>query len=507
MVSRVFSAGLSGIDGYIVTVECLLSSGLPRLDVVGLPTGAVAEAGERVRAAVKSCSFDWPVSRLTVNLAPADTRKAGTAYDLPILLSILAASGEINAPPQDAVFFGELSLTGELRPVCGALSMAMAARDAGFRTVYVPTQNAQEAAYAAGITVLPVPSLSALLDHLAGRAALPPCPPPEAPPAPDDTLDFAHVMGQRAVKRALEIAAAGGHNILLSGSPGSGKSMMAKRFPTILPPLSDSERLDVIRVWSAVGRGQEAVARDARPFRAPHHTSSAAALAGGAGTASRLPSPGEISLAHHGVLFLDELPEFHRDVLEALRQPLEDGTVTISRAAGQVTYPARFQLIAAMNPCRCGWYGTGRCTCSKASVQQYLRRLSGPLLDRIDLQVAVQPVEYAALAARGQATEEPSAAIRARVLAARGIQYARQGADVCNAALTPDRLADCCPLSDEARTMFQAAFERLGLTARAHDRVLRVARTIADLANSPVIEAEHLAEALQYRTLDRAASG
>lgn len=507
MVSRVFSAGLSGIDGYIVTVECLLSSGLPRLDVVGLPTGAVAEAGERVRAAVKSCSFDWPVSRLTVNLAPADTRKAGTAYDLPILLSILAASGEINAPPQDAVFFGELSLTGELRPVCGALSMTMAARDAGFRTVYVPTQNAQEAAYAAGITVLPVPSLSALLDHLAGRAALPPCPPPEAPPAPDDTLDFAHVMGQRAVKRALEIAAAGGHNILLSGSPGSGKSMMAKRFPTILPPLSDSERLDVIRVWSAVGRGQEAVARDARPFRAPHHTSSAAALAGGAGTANRLPSPGEISLAHHGVLFLDELPEFHRDVLEALRQPLEDGTVTISRAAGQVTYPARFQLIAAMNPCRCGWYGTGRCTCSKASVQQYLRRLSGPLLDRIDLQVAVQPVEYAALAARGQATEEPSAAIRARVLAARGIQYARQGADVCNAALTPDRLADCCPLSDEARTMFQAAFERLGLTARAHDRVLRVARTIADLANSPVIEAEHLAEALQYRTLDRAASG
>lgn len=507
MVSRVFSAGLSGIDGYIVTVECLLSSGLPRLDVVGLPTGAVAEAGERVRAAVKSCSFDWPVSRLTVNLAPADTRKAGTAYDLPILLSILAASGEINVPPQDAVFFGELSLTGELRPVCGALSMSMAARDAGFQTVYVPAQNVQEAAYAAGITVLPVPDLPALLDHLAGRAALPPCPPPEAPPVPDDALDFAHVMGQHAVKRALEIAAAGGHNILLSGSPGSGKSMMAKRFPTILPPLSDSERLDVIRVWSAVGRGQEAVAHDARPFRAPHHTSSAAALAGGAGTANRLPSPGEISLAHHGVLFLDELPEFHRDVLEALRQPLEDGTVTISRAAGQVTYPARFQLIAAMNPCRCGWYGTGRCTCSKASVQQYLRRLSGPLLDRIDLQVAVQPVEYAALAARGQAEEEPSAAIRARVLTARAVQYARQGADVCNAALTPDRLADCCPLSDAARAMFEAAFERLGLTARAHDRVLRVARTIADLADSPVIEAEHLAEALQYRTLDRAASG
>ena len=319
MVSRVFSAGLSGINGYIVTVECLLSGGLPRLDVVGLPTGAVSEAGERVRAAAKSCAFDWPVSRLTVNLAPADTRKAGTAYDLPILLSILAAAGEINALPQDALFFGELSLSGELRPVRGALSMALAARSADFKTVYVPAENAQEASYADSLTVYPVRTLSELINHLSGRRQLSPCPPPPEPLPSQNDLDYAHVLGQHLVKRALEVAAAGGHNVLLSGSPGSGKSMMAKRFSSILPPLSHEERLDVIRVWSAVGRAQEAVERAERPFRAPHHSSSAVALAGGSGGPGRLPLPGEITLAHRGVLFLDELPEFRRDALEVLR--------------------------------------------------------------------------------------------------------------------------------------------------------------------------------------------
>lgn len=506
MVSRVLSAGLRGIDGYIVTVECFLSGGLPRLDIVGLPTGAVSEAGERVRAAMKHCGFDWPVSRLTVNLAPADTKKAGTAYDLPILLSILAAAGEINALPPDAVFLGELSLTGEIRPACGVLSMALAARDAGCQSVFVPTQNAAEAAYASGITVLPVRSLGELISHLGGQAPLSPCPAPPPPVGHPNELDFRHVMGQHAVKRALEIAAAGGHNVLLSGSPGSGKSMMAKRFPTILPPLTDGERLEVIRVWSAVGLGEEAVQRAERPFRAPHHNSSANAVAGGSGAAGRLPTPGEITLAHRGVLFLDEFPEFRRDVLETLRQPMEDGRVTISRVAGQVTYPADFQLIAAMNPCKCGWYGTDRCTCSQSSVQQYLRRLSGPLLDRIDLQVAVQPVQYEALAARGKTEEESSADICARVLAARQIQYQRQGEGVCNANISPAELGTLCPLEADASRMFAAAFQRLGLTARAHDRVLRVARTIADLDGASSIEAAHLAEALQYRTLDREAA-
>ena len=499
MVSKIRSLGVAGIGGYEVSVECFLSGGLPAFDIVGLPDAAVKEARDRVRAAIKNAGLAFPVSRLTVNLAPADKKKAGTAYDLPMLLGILAAAGDIKSPGEGSAFFGELSLTGALRPVAGALPMALAARRAGIRQLYVPAANAAEAAFAQGVQVYPVPDVTALLEHLSGRAPIAPLPESEPVPAAMETVpDFSDVKGQENVKRALEVAAAGGHNILLSGPPGAGKSMLAKRLPGILPDMSREEMLQSTEIWSVMGLTSAAApVVTARPFRSPHHTISASAMAGGAQL-----QPGEVSLAHNGVLFLDELPEFHRDVVEVLRQPLEDGVVSLSRAAGSAVYPSRFMLVCAMNPCKCGWYGYGeRCRCTEQSVRKYRSKVSGPLLDRIDILVEVPALAYEEL--RGRPPAESSADIKKRVDAARAIQRERFGSGAkCNARMDQRELSRFCALSPACDTLMKAAYERMGLTARSYDRILRVARTIADLTGAAEIAPAHLAEAIQYRTYD-----
>ncbi len=511
MLSKVFGAGFFGIEGYSVTVECNANDRLPVFNIVGLPDAAIKESKERIKAAITNSGYFFPDAEITVNLAPADKKKEGSSYDLAILIAIMQCAGAIpeDLSLREKCFIGELSLSGELRGVRGALSMCIAARESGKTELYISAENAAEAAIVEGITVYSVSTVKELLAHLKGKCHLSPAYFDHSVfeiERSETGLDFADVKGQMRAKRALEIAAAGGHHVLLIGPPGTGKSMLAKRLPSILPEMTVGEAIETTKIHSVAGMlPANTSLLTKRPFRSPHHTMSASGLAGG----GKIPAPGEISLSHNGVLFLDELPEFTTQAMEVLRQPLEDGEVTITRVSGKVTFPANFTLVCAMNPCRCGYYGhpTKKCTCSPNDIHRYLSRVSGPLLDRIDLQVEMPSLSYQEIAEEsGNTPAETSADIRARVNAARSFAHARYAEEnglFCNASLSSTQIRKYCKLEPAARDLLKKAFDRLGLSARGYDRILRVARTIADLAASETIAANHIAEAIQFRSLDR----
>jgi magnesium chelatase family protein len=507
MLGQIGSCAVLGMEAHLVQAQVDVGAGEPKTMIVGLPDVAVKEAAQRVASAVRNSNFSFPACRVTVNLAPADIRKEGPVFDLPIGLAVLAATEQVAVNDMtDLVAVGELSLDGSVRPISGVLPIALAARAAGRKGLIVPAENVAEATIVEGLAVYPVRTLWEAAEIIAYPERRQPAPSTAGHwqlADPEYVVDFSEVKGQAHAKRALEVAAAGSHNVVMVGPPGSGKTMLAMRMPTLLPQLNMEEALEVTKVYSVSGKLPKGAGLvTTRPFRSPHHTISAAGLAGG-GT---IPKPGEVTLAHHGVLFLDELPEFGRDVLEVLRQPLEDGVVNVSRAWGTATFPARVMFIAALNPCPCGYFmdATKNCTCSVSKIRTYLQRISGPLLDRVDIQIEVPRLAKDELL-MSTGDGEGSSAIRARVKRAREIQTARFTGDgiFCNAHMRPRDLRKHCPLTEEVRKFLSGAIDQLGLSARAFDRVVKLSRTIADLEGAPGISAHHVAEAIQYRGLDR----